>query len=324
MSEGHRSNKSQLEGSESATLTAWFPFKINASLIWWGLAGALILAGLWQITAPPDSILFSDFFQAYYAVAERLWRDGPVATWPPNETCTEGFVNIPILGWLYVPFAWLSKPIAAWVYLGLGVIAVFAAWVLLASFGDRHARYSAPLLFLFLVNGPMVHSFREGNNTHFILLLLVLALIFWCRGREYAAGLVIGFCAVVKPPLLLYGLYFMLRQRWRVAAGGATVIGLIVALSLIIFGWALHIGWYSHCVRPFLDNVVPGFNVQSIDAFLFRLVHGERYLHVWSLIEPPRPTGSSGASSLLRSSVEPHGWSGAQTASSRCHLPPAR
>ncbi len=287
MSDWHQSGGSRQKGNESTKLAALLPFKIDTPLIWWGLAGALLFAALWQVTAPPDSILFSDFYQAYYATAERLWSDGPVATWPPNRTCTEGFVNIPVLGWLYVPFAWLSKPVAGWVYLSLGAIAVATAWALLTRFGRTDVQLSAPLLFLFLVNGPLVHSFREGNNSHFMLLLLLLALLFWGGGKEYAAGLVLGVCAAVKPPLMLYGLYFLLRRRWRVVAGGATAIALIAALSLLIFGLALNIGWYDHCVGPFLNNIIPGFNAQSIDAFLFRLVYGEYYLHVWNLIEPP-------------------------------------
>jgi hypothetical protein len=253
-----------------------------------GLMGGVILLLVWQISAPPPEILFSDFFQAYYSTGDRLWHAGPVVTWPLFETCTEGFVNIPVLGWLFVPFALLSKPVAAWTFLGLGVVAVLGSWTFLTRFCRPETQCGAPLLFLFLVNGPMVHSFREGNITHFVLLLVVLALLMWRTGSEYAAGLVLGLGAALKLPLLLYGVYFALRGRWRIVAGGATMIALIVTLSLAVFGLAINIGWYDHCVGPFVGRIIPGFNVQSVDAFLFRLVDGQAHLHVWYLIEPTR------------------------------------
>ena len=263
---------------------------VDRSWLGAGLIGGLILFLVWQISAPapPASRLFADFFDAYYAVGELLWRTGPAATWPLDEPCIAGFVNIPILGWLFAPLALLSKQAAAWTFLGLGVVAVSAAWALLRRLCRPEAECGALLLFLFLVNGPMIHSFREGNITHFVLLLLVLALLLWRAGSEYAAGLVLGLCAALKLPLLLYGVYFVLRRRWRIVAGGATMIGFIVALSLAVFGLALNIGWHDYCVAPFVGRIMPGFNVQSIDAFLFRLLDGQAHLHAWYLIEPTR------------------------------------
>ena len=70
---------------------------------------------------------------------------------------------------------------------------------------------------------------------------------------------------------MLFGLYFLLRGRWRVVAGGATAIGGAVLLSLAVFGLEINIGWYRNCVEPFLGGVMPAFNVQSIDGFLARL-----------------------------------------------------
>jgi alpha-1,2-mannosyltransferase len=260
----------------------------ETSWLWAGLTGGVILLVVWQISAPPSDILFSDFLQAYYSTGERLWHAGSVITWPLGKTCTEGFVNIPILGWLFVPFAWLSKPVAAWTFLVLGVAVASAAWALLVRLCRPETRCAALLLFLFLVNGPMVHSFREGNITHFVLLLLVIALLLWRAGAEYASGLVLGLCAILKLPLVLFGLYFLLRRRWRIVAGGATAIGAIVALSIAVFGLALNIGWYNYCVGPFVGQIMPGFNVQSVDAFLFRLVDGQAHLHIWYLLTPTR------------------------------------
>jgi hypothetical protein len=128
---------------------------------------------------------------------------------------------------------------------------------------------------------------REGNTTHFLLLLLALALLLWRAGWDYSAGLVLGFCALFKLPLLLFGGYFLLRRRWRILAGGATMAALIIGLSLWLFGLATHIAWYRVCVEPYMLGVIPAFNVQSIDAFLLRLSTGAALLQDWAPMPLP-------------------------------------
>ena len=248
------------------------------------LAGAAIQTVLWLVTEP--DWLFGDFYKAYYRTAEILWREGPHPTWRLNETSEVGFVNIPIVAALFVPLVFLGEKGAGWAFLALGVAATAAAWALLTRLARPEAKIGAVLLFVFLVNGPLVYSLREGNTTHFILLLLVVVLLLWSRRWDYSAGLLLGLCAVIKLPLLLYGVYFLLRGRWRIVAGGATTIGLTVMLSLLVFGLELNIGWYRHCVEPFLGKVIPAFNVQSIDAFLLRLKTGGGYLLYWDPLEP--------------------------------------
>ena len=260
---------------------------VNRSWLWSALAGGAILLLAWKISAPPSEFLFSDFFKAYYSSGERLLQAaGPVATFPLDVPCTAGATNIPILAWLFVPFALLSKPVAGWTFFALGIAAVAAAWVLLRRLCRSDAPCGAFLLFMFLANGPLIYSFREGNATHFVLLLVIAALLLWRAGSDYAAGLVLGAAAVIKLPLLLFGAYFVLRRRWRIVFGGATVIGLVAVLSLAVFGRSLNALWYDHCVAPFLGRTMTGFNVQSIDSFLFRLVHGDLFLLVWYPLEP--------------------------------------
>jgi hypothetical protein len=132
----------------------------------------------------------------------------------------------------------------------------------------------------------MVNSLRENNTTHFILLLLVVALLLWRSGWEYTVGLVLGICAVIKLPLLLFGAYFLLRGKWRIALGGATSVATAVLLSLADYGLQGNIGWYQDSVEPFLGGVMPAFNVQSIDGFLVRLWTGAARLRDWDPMTP--------------------------------------
>ncbi len=198
-----------------------------------------------------------------------------------------GFVNIPILAWLFAPLAPLGELDAAWLFLGLGAVATVTAFLLMLRLGSFSAATGALLALSFLANGPLVNTLREGNTTHFILLLLVVALLLWRAGAEFSAGLVLGFCAMFKLPLMLFALHFLLRKRWRIVAGGATMIGGIVLLSLLVFGLDINIGWYRCCVEPFLNGVMPAFNVQSIDGFLLRLETGHSQLREWTPLATP-------------------------------------
>jgi hypothetical protein len=141
------------------------------------------------------------------------------------------------------------------------------------------------LIMLFAANGPLVNSLRAGNTTHIVGLLLVASLILICAGRPFLAGVLVGFCALVKLPLMLFCAYYVFQRRWRLAAGTALAIAALVLLSLLIFGTDINIGWYDKCVAPYLSGVVGAFNVQSIDAFLLRLGTGETLLWDWEPVE---------------------------------------
>jgi len=246
--------------------------------------GIVAQAILWSISEPSD--LFSDFYKAYFPAGDRLWNEGAVATWETAESAAVGFVNLPILAWLFVPFGLLGEPAAGWAFLALGIAAIATTYALLLRLGDFNVGTGAMLALSILASGPLVNSLREGNTTHFVLLLLVVALLLWRAGKEYAAGLVLGLCALFKLPLMLIGLYVLLRGRWRVVAGGASAIVGAGLLSLAVFGLEINVGWYQNCIVPFVGGVMPAFNVQSIDGFLARLESGPELLMEWKPLAP--------------------------------------
>jgi hypothetical protein len=253
-------------------------------VLWWAalLAGAAIHGLLWLVSEPPT--LFSDFYKAYFPAAELVFRNGPGPTWVTDDSAAVGFVNIPALVWPFVALVPLGEEHAAWAFFALGAGATAAAFVLLLRLAGGPS--GPALAFLFLANGPLVNSLREGNTTHFVLLLLIAALLLWRGGRDFAAGLVLGLAAMIKLPLILLGAYFLLRGRWRIVAGGATAIAAVAALSLATFGLATNLGWYKACVAPFMEGAIAAFNVQSIDGFLMRLVTGANELDNWFPLKP--------------------------------------
>jgi hypothetical protein len=257
----------------------------NRALMWLAavLGGGAIHLALWQFSEPPN--IFNDFYKANLAAAEYLWEVGLAGRWPLTEP--GGFSNLPVLAWICVPLVPLGEEPAAWTFLAFGLAATLAAWALLTRLAKLEEPLAAGLLFLFLVNGPVVNSLREGQSSHFILLLLVVGLLQWRAKRDYAAGIAFGLCATFKLPLLLLGAYFLLRRRWRIAAGGATSIGVVVLASLALYGVDGLVGWYKDWVAPFLGGSVAAFNVQSINGFLIRLTIEVTDLRDWELRDPP-------------------------------------
>lgn len=258
----------------------------RASYLWpgYGLAAVLIHLFFWRVSEP--RVLFSDFYKAYYRAAVQLWELGNTATWPLGETGVGGFVNVPVFGYLFVPLLYFGQEHSGWVFLVISVVMLLATWALMIRLRWFTIQSAAAWLFLILANGPLVNSLKEGNTTHLAFCLLVIALVLWQARSEYLAGILLGACAVIKPPLLLYGLYFAARQRWRVVAGGAGLIGLTAILSLVLFGVDVNIGWYKDSIEPFFGRVMPALNVQSLDGFIIRLRLGEQHLFDWTLHDP--------------------------------------
>ncbi len=249
------------------------------------VVGGLIHLALWPLSEPP--VLFSDFKKAYWVAGVELWNEGFSATYP--FTIQGNWSNLPVLAWpfaLLVPF---GQTAAGWIYLGVGLLATGAAWWLLCRVAGLRGPMAAALLFLFFLNGPLLNTLREGNSTHFVLFFLVLGVAFWQGQRGYLAGLAFGMAATIKPALLLVGVYFLLRRRWPIVAGGATTIALAGLLSLALFGVAAHVLWFQETIGYNMGQATPAFNAQSIDGFLIRLSTGATELFYWGPIPLPTP-----------------------------------
>jgi hypothetical protein len=239
-----------------------------------GVAALVIMAFFWSVSEPP--VPLGDFRKAYYP-AGALLRADPAALYqfPPKFNC------IPIVAWLFVPLSWLSAPAAGVVFTLLGALAVgLTCYGLIRLTGVAGWR-RAGLAGLFVVNGPLYNSLREGNLTHFVLFLLFVALDCMEKRRDAWAGVLLAIAGIVKPPVLPVAALLVLRWRWRALAGfGGALLG-IGGASLALYGLDLHVAWYRDCVQPFVHAPIGAFNVQSVDGFLARLWTDGRYLHSW-------------------------------------------
>jgi hypothetical protein len=241
---------------------------LRIRVFWMPLALSALMGLFLLFVSDPRSPL-EDFRTAYYAAGVSV-QEGPLGLAPMIEKGVEGFVNLPIVAYLFWPLGLLPVVWASILFSLIGVACVLAAWWLLARLAALDTKQAAVLLFLFSANGPQLYSFKEGNLSHILLLLLVIALTGLRDKREFASGVLLGIVAVLKPPLVLIGIYFLFRRRWHVVAGGALSCAAIGLLSLMLFGWEMHERWYELCIRPYSEQPLAAFNVQSIQAFVLR------------------------------------------------------
>jgi hypothetical protein len=130
---------------------------------------------------------------------------------------------------------------------------------------------------------PTHIALRHAQTTPLITLLFSGALALALRGRDAAAGLLLAGALLVKWPAWSLAAADLLRGRrlallaWIAGvAGGA-------ALSLILFGPALHIT-YLQGVLANAGTVMTGHNNQSVAAVVIRMT-GDAAVHDWT----PRP-----------------------------------
>jgi len=229
----------------------------------------LMILFLWNISDCPW--LFSDFNKAYYPAGHRIIQN-PLGLYEQDKWGFE-FVNIPIIAIVFTPFSFFSLNVAQVLLAILSGLAVFTACYFLLKLTKVSNDKQLALIGLFVINGPLYYSLREGNVTHFVLLLLIAGLFAIQAKREILLGIILAIAALLKIPLFLLGIYFAMRGRMRVIAGFGFTLLAIVGASLLLFGLDLHLTWYHECIQPFTSKPLSAYNVQSVDSFLVRLLY---------------------------------------------------
>ena len=246
---------------------------------------APMAAFLLKVSSPPNP--FEDFTTAYLA-AGRAVLNGPDALKPLLELGVNGFVNLPILAYLFAPLAIFPDPIAIGGFFLIGVAAVLVAWRLMVRLFNLGRRDAALLIFAIASFGPLAYSFREGNTSHILLAPILAALVLARSRRDLSAGALLGLTALIKPPLLLIGVYYALIGRWRIAFGGLGFCLAAALASLAIFGWDMHALWLNE-FKNYAGAPMPAFNVQSFAAAILRFLTGPEGYADWSIHELPLP-----------------------------------
>jgi alpha-1,2-mannosyltransferase len=231
-----------------------------------------------KVSTPPDR--FHDFFFAYYPAGQAMAHHDPAKLYALTERGVSGFVNIPVVAYLFAPFGMLGRQTASILFSLVGLIATVAAWLVLVHITKPGHRERWLLALLFLASGPLMHGFKFGNTSHFILLALAAGLALLRGGRSGAAGVVLGAATIIKPPLLLFGFFFALRRDVRGTVGFAAICVVTAALSLLLFGWTDNLHWFQTSILTYSQGWLGAYNVQSVPGFLLRL-HADTGLITW-------------------------------------------
>ncbi|WP_427912220.1 glycosyltransferase family 87 protein [Ramlibacter sp. MMS24-I3-19] len=257
------------------TMRGWHKAIVAAGIVVLALAG-------FRASDPPAGFLFSDFSIAYYPAGLAALQD-PQRLEGLLQMGVRGFVNLPAVAWLFAPLALVPERIAVVVFTALGVAACVAAWWLLCRVARLEVRERCMLALLFAANGPLLYSVKEGNTSHMVLFGVVAAFALLKAGRHVAAGALLATCAVIKPPLALFGLFFLLRRDVAGLVAFILVGAGFVVTSLLLAGWTLNLDWFQLSVVKFSREWLAAFNVQSLPAFVLRLDSGaQQHLHDWT------------------------------------------
>lgn len=237
-----------------------------------------------RITFP--SVPFWDFVLCYYPAGKAAFNYDIPTLQMLYERVVQGFVNIPVVAYLFAPFAFFEANTAALIYTGLGVAAAGAAWFVLCRLTQLGNPERWVLALLFLANGPLLNSLKFSNTSHFILLMLATGLLWLRAGRSTAAGVLLGAATVLKPAFLLFGVFFLLRRDVRGMLGFA-IAGIATGLlSLALFGWDLNLFWFNTSILQFSHQWFSTFSVQSIPGFILRLRTDSEILTSWRPLIP--------------------------------------
>ncbi len=246
----------------------------------------IALIAFWRIKSKivgiDDPYWLRDFYFAYYPAGHLVFSDpgqlydftkvefGPRVGLP--QPVIYGFVNLPIVAYLFTPFSWLGQFPGDFLFTLIGVLTViFSGWLLI-RLADLQGWKRIVFSVLLALNAPIFNSIWLGNSTH-IVLLLVIASFCCLRGKKDAwSGALLAIAGLIKIPLLFPILYFVLRKRWQAVKGFFATLLAIVSLSILVCGFNLNLVWFQKCILTFSGKVVAGDTVQSVDSFLIRLL----------------------------------------------------
>jgi hypothetical protein len=170
------------------------------------------------------------------------------------------------------------------VFKALLLLSMFGTWLTVSAFffrlfpdfkaaGSRE-RWKARLLLLALIYVflPLVNAFFIGQAQTILNFLLMLGAYLWLCRRKTASGILIGLTCWVKPAMVLFLIWGLLRRQWSFAVSLVSMLLLGVAISLAMFGVHNTAEYYAvvHYLGRHGDAL---FTNQTLNGLLHRQMH---------------------------------------------------
>ena len=236
----------------------------------------------YKIVAGENLYFLRDFYFAYYPAGHIVFQD-PTQLYDftkvesglnvgETQSTIYGFVNLPIIAYLFTPFTWIGQFPSDFVFTLLGVASVILSGWLLIKLANLQGWKRIIFIVLLTINAPVFNSIWLGNSTHIVLPILIGSFLCLRLKKDFWSGALLAIAGLIKIPLMFPLLYFILRKRWQAVAGFFTTLLAIVGSSILICGWNLNLTWFQKCILTFSGKAVAGDTVQSVDSFLIRLL----------------------------------------------------
>jgi len=179
---------------------------------------------------------YGNDFTVFYAAARQVWLTGNPYEIPIRAATP--YLYPPLFAQLLTPLAWLSLPVAAFLWAVGNILAVGWLWRLVQPVLPATPDQNLPHAGWWLVLGPvLLGNFLLGQVNLWIAALVTFALLADAqRQRAAAGGLALAAAVSVKISPVLLIPYFVGRRAWRLLAWWAVWMGLGNALSC--WGWA--------------------------------------------------------------------------------------
>jgi hypothetical protein len=125
------------------------------------------------------------------------------------------------------------------------------------------------LAFVFL---PIVDAYNLGQVQTLLNCMLMASALLWLRGSRVSPAILIGLTCWLKPQMILFVLWGLLRKQWRFATSLLITFLAGVFFSVAIFGWHNSVE-YIQVLRHLGRRGDSMFWNQSLNGLLHRLMH---------------------------------------------------
>lgn len=270
-------------------------------------AGTFFYMTIWRTVLAPDFDV--NDFKAYYTGALALSEGRTDLLYPEASTLNLGVLpdqewvrfavdrGVPHpSGYIYPPFlAVVMRPLTALPYhranqawFATNCLLFAAALFFLVTWrpGGVDPMAAAGIVFVALNFYPTYRAFQCGQVS--LMIFSLVAAAFWLlrRGRDGAAGAVVGLAAAVKLTPAVLVIYFLAARRYRAAVGAAGAGAAALLVSLAGAGWANHVKFAGE-ILPALSRGAATFANQSLPGFLAR-VGMDTTMNAFQFIDEPR------------------------------------
>jgi alpha-1,2-mannosyltransferase len=165
--------------------------------------------------------------------------------------------------------AWWLVPAAM---VALGTLALVG----LSRQGERLGLGTVILAVLLAVVGivlfyPLMKGVSLGQIQTWLSLLLMLALLAWTLDSKGAAGIAVGLVCVIKPQLGILVVWGLMRREWKFTAAIAITVMAFLVVSVIIFGWQVHVE-YLQLLGSLSSRGESYYANQSMNGLLNRML----------------------------------------------------